>query len=371
MDGFNVGKILAGLMNPELYLRRINKDGNAAIENNNFNSAFAQARPNSTPQNPINNLILNNQLQMNQLAAMDRSVYIKNLLGLPQTLGAILMAAQSKTPLPPANTLLINNLNEEALENQKALAKIFSETEELSPDKIQNQLLQQNIQQAAAQKDTVALMFSGMIHLPAISEMILKNSKHAVAGLIIAMASASKHGMTNEQISQTLSVINSCVALAEAGTPAQTLKSLMLLYLPWLPLNEGVGFDLEVETDNGENDSNDSRLTVLIQTKNYGNVKGLFTLTTSNSVDILITCTEEFPKTLLQKCMIDESSSHAMTMTIDVEAVEAKSSSHSDKTEAKVNLSATNEMNPYLLLMAHAFIRNTIYIDSNATISSD
>ena len=36
-----------------------------------------------------------------------------------------------------------------------------------------------------------------------------------------------------------------------------------------------------------------------------------------------------------------------------------------EKPEAKVNLSATNEMNPYLLLMAHAFIRNTIFIDSN------
>ena len=36
--------------------------------------------------------------------------------------------------------------------------------------------------------------------------------------------------------------------------------------------------------------------------------------------------------------------------------------------EAKVNLSATNEMNPYLLLMAHAFIRNTIFIDSNAIV---
>ena len=50
--------------------------------------------------------------------------------------------------------------------------------------------------------------------MPAISEMILQNSKQAVAGLIIAMASASKNGMTNEQIRETLSVINSCVAMA-------------------------------------------------------------------------------------------------------------------------------------------------------------
>ena len=111
------------------------------------------------------------------------------------------------------------------------------------------------------------------------------------------MASASKHGMTNEQINETLKIINSCVSMAESGNPAQTLKSLMLLYLPWLPLNEGVGFDLEVETEKGENESNNSKLTVLIQTVNYGNVKGVFTLTTSNSVDIYILCSEDFPKT--------------------------------------------------------------------------
>lgn len=367
MDGFNVGKILAGLMNPELYLKKINNSGVNGEQN--FNSAFSQARPNM-PQNPINDLILNNMLQMNQLAAMDRSVYIKNLLGLPQTLSTLLMAAQNNTPLN-AGPSLLQTVNESVLANQKALAQIFNDTEEITPDKMQNQALQQNIQQAAAQKDAAALIFTGMIHLPAVSELILKNSKHAVAALIAAMSSASKHGMTNEQITQTLGIINSCISMAESGNSAQTLKSLMLLYLPWLPLNEGVGFDLEVETDNGENDLNDSKLTVLIQTKNYGNVKGVFTLTTTNSVDIFIVCSEDFPKTLLQKSLMDEGASHSMTMTIDVEAIEPKPSEKPDKPEAKVNLSATNEMNPYLLLIAHAFIRNTIYIDSNAITESE
>ena len=364
MDGFNVGKILAGLTNPELFLKRIKQEGINQGQNN-FNSAFAQTGQKNIQQSPINNLILNNQLQMNQLASMDRSIYVKNLLGLPQTLGEILKLAQSKMPIN-TNTLVLNNLNEDLVKSQKALAQIFNETEDLTPDKIQQQL-QQTIQQTAAQaKDATALLFSGMINLHMVSELILKNSKQAVTGLIIAMASASKHGMTNEQINETLKIINSCVSMAESGNPAQTLKSLMLLYLPWLPLNEEVGFDLEVETEKGENESNNSKLTVLIQTVNYGNVKGVFTLTTSNSVDIYILCSEDFPKTLLQKSLMEEGSSHSMSMTIDVEAVEPKNKEKAAKQEAKVNLSATNEMNPYLLLIAHAFIRNTIYVDSNA-----
>jgi hypothetical protein len=236
MDGFNVGKILAGLRNPELYLRRMKQEGVGQGESL-FNSTFSQAKPNIAQPNPLNNLILNNQLQMNQLASMDRSVYIKNLLGLPQTLGDILRLAQGNMPIS-TNTLMLNNINENLIKSQQVLSQIFDETTELTPEKIQNQLIQQGINQASQQKDAVALMFSGMIHLPAISEMILKNSKQAVSGLIIAMASASKHGMTNEQIRETLSVINSCVAMAESGQPAQTLKSLMLLKISNLNIQE-------------------------------------------------------------------------------------------------------------------------------------
>ena len=365
MDGFNVGKILAGLSNPELFLKRIKQE---SVNNgqNSFNSTFTQAGQNNSLQNPINNLILNNQLQMNQLASMDRSIYIKNLLGLPQTLGEILKLAQGNMPLS-ANSLMLNDLNEDMIKSQKALAQIFNDSEDVTPDKIQQQLNQAIQQNASAQKDVAALLFSGMIHLPAISELILKNSKQAIAGLIIAMASASKHGMTNEQINETLKIINSCVSMAESGTPAQTLKSLMLLYLPWLPLNEGVGFDLEVETEKGENESDNSKLTVLIQTVNYGNVKGVFTLTTSNSVDIYIICSEDFPKTLLQKSLTEEGNSHSMSMVIDIESIQPINKEKAEKREAKVNLSATNEMNPYLLLIAHAFIRNTIYLDTNYT----
>lgn len=362
MDGFSIGKILAGLRNPEIYLKKL-KQQDGIGTNTGFNNSLTQPKPNIA-QTVSSTIGLMQQLQMNQIASMDRSIYIKNLLGLPQTLGEILLAVQDKNrPINTINTLLLNDLNEELLKNQKMISQLFDDTSDI-PLNATSQNIQTQI--AANQKDAVMLFFSGMIQMPAISEMILKNSKQAVASLIIAMASASKGGMSNEQITETLSIINSCVSMASSDNPAQTLKSLMLLYLPWLPLNEGVGFDLEVETPDGENESNNSKLTVLIQTRNYGNVKGVFTLTTSNSVDIYILCSEDFPKKTLQKSLMEESSAHAMNTKIDVESVEPIKKETFEKPEAKVNLSATNEMNPYLLLMAHAFIRNTIFIDSNS-----
>ena len=370
MDGFNIGKIILGLQNSELFLKKIKNTETDKV--NSFapeiNSSIANSKPQASQimQNLQAMNGVTQQLQMNTLVGMDRSAFIKNLLGLPPNLSDVLKNIQNPEIPLTGGTLGLAGINQELLKNQKTLAAIFDEGIPLNIDP--NATLNIQAQNSKGQQDAVALMFSGMISMPDISKLVLQNGKQAVAALIIAMASASKQGISNEQIQETLSIINSCISMAESNNPAQSLKSLMMLYLPWLPLNEGVGFDLEITSQEGEVDSNNSKLTVLIQTKNFGNLKGEFTLTTSNSVDVLIICSEIFPKKLLQKSLMEESTSHAMNTNIDIEEVQPQKEEINDAHETKVNLSATNEMNPYLLLMAHAFIRYTILIDNNASL---
>lgn len=360
MDGFSISRIILGLQNPELYLKKLKESGKVTGFSPELNASLSNSKPQQAPimQATQNLGTVTQLLQMNYIANIDRSVFIKNLLGLPQNLSQILFNAQNTNSPINGGTLGIGNLNQDLLQNPKTLAAIFDEV-------VPNIQVAQN-QAQTVQQDITALLFSGMVSMSNVSKLILQNSKQAVAELIISMASASKQGMSNEQIRETLAIINSCISMAESDNPAQNLKSLMLLYLPWLPLNEGVGFDLEITPPDGENDSNDSKLTVLIQTKNFGNVKGVFTLTTSNSVEIFITCSENFPKKILQKSLMDESGSHAMSTNIDIEEVKPQKNELNEVRETKVNLSATNEMNPYLLLMAHSFIRNTVIIDSTA-----
>lgn len=373
MDGFNIGKIILGLQNPEFLIKKLRQKNFGKI--NSFAPEINSSISNSKPQN--NQLIqhlqaMNNTtkiLQMNTLASMDRAIFVKNLLGLPQNLGEVLQNLQNPNKPLNGGTLGLAGINQELIKNQKIIASIFDETVPAQPAIDPNLAINNQAQNIKAQQDTIALLFSGMVSMNDVSKLILQNGKQAVASLIIAMASASKQGMSNEQIQETLSIINSCISMAESNNPAQSLKSLMMLYLPWLPLNEGVGFDLEITPQESEAESNDSKLTVLIQTKNFGNLKGEFTLTTSNSVDILIVCSESFPKKILQKILMEESSAHAMNTNIDVEEVKPKTEEIKESHETKVNLSATNEMNPYLLLMAHAFIRNTILIDNNASLN--
>jgi len=248
------------------------------------------------------------------------------------------------------------------------LLQIFDEATQIQ------QLINQAVPNKAAQQSQItqntpmAMLFSGLLQLNDVATLIQANSRVAMTHLIAAMASASKQGLDNSQILETMNLLNSCVAMLEDKTPQSTLKSLMLLYLPWLPLPSGVGFELEVGAPPSDHESSDSVITVLIQTKNYGNVKGSLTLTTKNSVDVLILCTEEFPKEVLYKRLQEEMKNNSVQTNIDIEVMITKQG-ELDENQAKVNLSATNEMNPYLLLMAHSFIRNTIVIDNSYTVN--
>ena len=367
---FNIGKIISGFILPEYLQKKVqqadtNKINGFAPE---LNAGLANAKSQQNIMQNIGDIAKFAQIhQMNNFGQIDRSVYIKNLLGLPPNLSDILQRIQNPNR-PLVNGLGLGNIDPSFLQNPKALSDIFQDKNLALTQEVVNTL---NAQTAQAKQDVVALMFSGMISLSDASKLILQNSKQAVAALVISMASAAKNGLDGKQIQETLSVINSCIAMAESDNPAQNLKSLMMLYLPWLPLNEGIGFDLEITAPDGENDSNNSKLTVLIQTKNFGNLKGVFTLTTSNSVDIYIICSDKFPKNTLLKSLNAESTSHAMNTNIDIEEIKPTADEINENNETKVNLSATNEMNPYLLLMAHAFIRNTIMIDNNGMVSED
>ena len=68
-----------------------------------------------------------------------------------------------------------------------------------------------------------------------------------------------------------------------------------MLYLPWLPLEDGVGFDLEIQQKNESKEESDSILVITISTINFGIVKATLILETSNSVQTIIECCEEFP----------------------------------------------------------------------------
>lgn len=323
MGDFNLGQFLNKVVDYSLSQFKPTSaggGGNRANGAENFSEKLMpnvaprlQAQPQSMALNALNvqtRAIRN--LQMNQLASLDRALYVKDLMNLPKTLTELFTALQSQmtkaAALPKdSNLLLTLNLDELAL------------------------LLQQN-------------------------------GKEAVNKLIMTMSNASKQGIEDlSEIKSMMKLINASVSVAGESS-AQTLKSLILLYLPWLPLQEGVGFELEIESYEEKSGESESSLTILISTKNYGNLKITLVLVGGNSVSVFINCSNTFPKEELLKRIKEESQAHSMQTTVAFEQMVMKQDENAPLS-AKINMANTSDINPFLILMAHAVIKHVIEMD--------
>lgn len=263
--------------------------------------------------NSLNSEMLSG-LRMNDLSKFERSLYLKDLMSLPKEMEEILTVIQNKT-----------TANEE-----------------------------------------ITKMLSKNINIATLAELIQTNGKEAMNKLILVMANASKQGITDlSQLKDAIKLINASVSVASQDNPTQTLKSFMLLYLPWLPLQEGVDFELEIESSQGGEDDSDTSITILISTRNFGNIRITLILIGMNSIDVFVNCSEKFPKEELLKRIQAETKSHSLQSNVTFEQKELKQDESSAR-QAKVSMSKLTEVNPFLLLMANAVIRHTIDLDNLA-----
>ena len=243
-------------------------------------------------------------------------------------------------------------------------------TEQLQ-EEVSQELKQLQAQETAqiAQKQVAAKVLPSRVNLSVLNSQIQQHSKQALNNLVLEMSTATRQGITDTRpIQDTISLINSSISASSQDDTALAIKNLMLLYLPWLPLEEGVGFKLDVTTKKAEPPKeDDTSISIMITTKNYGNIGAEINLLTTNSVDIFITCDKTFPKEELLKRLNRDSKEHSMTASIGVEEISQQNSLEPDVQKAKVNLSNVTTINPYLLLMSHSFIRHAIEIDINTT----
>lgn len=259
------------------------------------------------------------------------------------------------------NNILFNNMQSQTVEDMEWVQQIQAnnqKTQGMTPEELANF------------KQQLASQLNSNVNLSHVSAFLQKNSKMAMNKMVSMMTMATAQGMTDiKPLQDTVNVINASVSATSQNDATQTLKNLMLLYLPWLPLQEGVGFDLEIE-QNEESIDADTFIKILITTVNYGNLQATVSLVLGNSVDIEIVCSEKFPKKELFKRLQKEGSQHSMQTVIDIKEQKPQEQIDTINPKAKVNLSNVNQVNPYLLLMSHAIIRHTIELDATISIGS-
>lgn len=205
------------------------------------------------------------------------------------------------------------------------------------------------------------------INLSALAELFQKSGKEAIAKMISTMAEASKMGLGNtSELKDMMKLINASISVSGQDNQTQAVKTLMLLYLPWLPLQEGKDFELEIEnSENGGNDD-DAILTILISTVNYGNIKILVIKKTASSFDVLIKCLKNFPQAVLKEKILEENKQHSIQTDIMFEEKDDEKSENKKNHQAKVSMSNLKDVTPYLLVLSNTLIKYIILLDNKA-----
>lgn len=322
MNQFNLGNFLNNFINYSLQ----NKGGSSPAPQGPGEAKFLIPQENmptgSMPKvilpprtlNALNPSMINN-LKMNNFANFERSLYLKDLMNLPKEMEEILVVLQNK--------------------------------------------------ETTVAKEALKLLNKG-IDVSVLAELIQTNGKEAMNKLILTMANASKQGITDlSEMKDAMKLINASIAVAgQPDNASHILKNFMLLYLPWLPLQEGVDFDLEIESfDGAEEGEGETTVTIMISTKNYGNVRVMLILSKGNNINIIVNCSDNFPKDELLKRLESESKNHSIKSEIIFEHQEMKQDKNTER-QAKVSMSNSTQINPFLLLMTNAVIRHAIDLDN-------
>lgn len=363
MADLNLGHLISKFVN----YQALNAQQKAAA-NKPVQTSFTPA-PQQAPTGSANNSIASPQFA--NMAGGDQSAYVKDMMNLPKNMNELLYILQRNITLAQFNQRFANQINMQRNALSQTQAQILAQLQGLSLTEAQNILLTGNkamLAQLQSSLRNLPISSTGLINLSEIAAMIQANGKDAIAKLITTMANSAKLGITDlSQLKDTAKIINASIAAASQNDYAQTMKLLMLLYLPWLPLQEGVGFDLDIEAGS-EQDGSDSILIITITTLNYGNVIATLILESANSVHVNIECVKEFPKEELLLRIEGDEKHYSMESVVSFEtSTQTTVNEQQEKPQAKINMSNTNEINPYLLLMSHTIIRHVIEIDKNTS----
>lgn len=306
-------------------------------------------------------------LAMPQNTPQAQATFAKDVLGFPRNANEFVYMVQRGMTQTQFNQMFANQMMAQRTNISQMQAQILAQLQGLDTNVAKEMINAGLGAQVQGSIRNLEILSNGMINLNQVALLIQKNGKEAIPKLIMSMTEATKAGITDvSQLKEMAKFINASVSVAAENNPQKTLKLLLMLYLPWLPLEEGVDFDLEVEqTKSGE--ESDSILTITVTTINYGTVNATIFLESSNSVQVAIECDESFPKTELKARIDGEQKHYSMDSVMSFDTKNTKNEKQILKQSANINMSQTNEINPYLLLMAHSIIKNVIEIDNNKT----
>lgn len=239
------------------------------------------------------------------------------------------------------------------------------------PKNFEQLLTQLTTNSTAVNKEAFLLMLASTIDMSKLSAMLQNNSKEATSNLYQLLAQYNQLGLSlkEEQLSQLTKMI--AFVAASSTSDVQTLKTTMLMYLPWLPLTNPEAFELKMSSEAENGGMNDDNISIYIQTENYGNVQADIYKTDKDGIKINLISSETFPLSDFEKLMQDESRKHSININLDLAKKEAFNKEKCDKLKTQVCLNTSPKVNPFLLLISNTVIKNIHIIDSKENLRNE
>lgn len=270
--------------------------------------------------------------------------------------------------LPNTTTQIAQTTAELALLNQQQNMNMLRDLLQL-PKNFEQLLMQLSTNPKQTNQKIALLLIASTLNVGKLSDLLQTNSKQAMTNLYQMMAQLNqvKMSLKDEQLTQITKLIS--FVAASSTSDVQTIRTTMLMYLPWLPLTDPNSFKLEIANDgsNGGQNSDDS-ITILIQTINFGNIQADIYKTAQDGIRMEIITSETFPQKELTILMQDESKKYNININVDLAKKEAFNKEKNENSQTQVCMNTSPGVNPFLLLISNALIKGVHTIDEKESL---
>ncbi len=270
---------------------------------------------------------------------------------------------KQQSVLPQTTQQLAQTTAELALLNQQQNMNMLKDLLKL-PKNFEQLLTQISTMPDKATQKTALVLITSTLNTAELSALLQTSSKDAMSNLYKMLAQFNQVGMTmkDEQTAE-LSKLISFVA-ASATSDVQSIRTAMLMYLPWLPLTDPNAFKFEMGNQGSNGDAgSDDYISILIATQNYGNLQADVFKTNEDGIKIQLISSETFPQKDFILLMQEESKKYSININLDMAQKEAFNKDKNEKSDTQVCMNTSPGVNPFLLLISSSVIKAVHTID--------
>ncbi len=250
-----------------------------------------------------------------------------------------------------------------ALLNQQQNMNMLKDLLKL-PKNFEQLLTQISTMPSEANQKTALLLLTSTLNTAELSTLLQNSSKDAMSNLYKMLAQFNQVGMAlkDEQTSELVKLIS--FVAASSSSDIQSIRTAMLMYLPWLPLTDPNAFKFEINNQSSSGSAgSDDFISILIATENYGNLQADVFKTNEDGIKIQLISSETFPQKDFILLMQEESKKYSININLDMAQKEAFNKDKNKKSQTEVCMNTSPGVNPFLLLISSSVIKAVHIID--------